>query len=64
MSAGYCSNPACGCGPVPLFAGQCRTCYQYEYRHGTPRPLELVIRNAPLITARLMARWAQPSRHR
>lgn len=58
MSAGYCSNPACGCGPVPLFAGQCRTCYQYEYRHGTPRPPDLVIRNAPRITARMMAQMS------
>lgn len=44
-SRGYCENPVCGVGPVDLYAGRCRACYQYGYRTGTPRPQETVIRS-------------------
>lgn len=27
-----------------LFAGECRTCYQYRYRHGVARPEHLMVR--------------------
>ena len=54
---GYCSNPPCGVGPVELFAGQCRTCYQYQYRTGNPRPADIVRRNSPRVIERLM--WKQ-----
>ncbi len=53
---GYCGNPPCGVGPVPLFVGQCRACYQWAYRHhGSQRPAETVMRSAPKVIERLVA---------
>lgn len=49
----YCSNPACGCGPVTLFAGECNTCYQYRHRNGVVRPADLVRRSASRVEYRL-----------
>jgi hypothetical protein len=52
---GYCTNPPCGIGPVELFAGLCRTCYQFQYRTGKPRPTELVMANSARVMERI--RW-------
>jgi len=50
---GYCRNGACGVGPVELYDGMCRACYQYGYRRGADRPEEVVIRSAPRTIERL-----------
>lgn len=58
-TSGYCSNPPCGVGPVDLFAGQCRACYQYRYRTGKPRPADVVRRSSPRVIERLLWKRAQ-----
>jgi hypothetical protein len=42
--AGTCAT--CRNDAPELFKGECRTCYQFRYRHGVERPEEVVVRHA------------------
>lgn len=44
MGAGICSN--CGEPAGKLIRGECRTCYQYGYRNGVPRPEDVQVAHA------------------